>query len=734
MYKFLFCLCILPLSLLAEGNEGLWHLGTNPNIKLTELSNKDYNSLFYFGFTKDSHFYLINLEESSSRYFHFENGMISELDCELYQEGKKVSEIKTGLVRKKLPEVSFTGGFVFPAKEKGTYLIRIRSEDTHRINFRIRDEFSLHKFTKSISLWQGFYFGLCILVCLLSATQYIILRERVYLLLTFATISILFTNVLRSGLFYEYGFSNCEWFYRYVPGLVSLSPFGLVLFLREFLHSKKNYPNADKYIVFYAYSLLVSIFIVFIDLQLYFRFIYANSLIFSTTNFSFAIYCMIKRKENANVLFYAFLVRQISTTLLISANLGYLPSFPFLSSANEIGAAVQMTIFTIAISKFQIQNRIKKEQTVTKENEELETMVLERTKEIQTQKEKLEKALLQISHTENQLVFSEKMSELGKLVAGVAHEINNPLSAIKASIETLIESKDNEIKNLGSKENIYSSLNPTEVKTLRKMLTYQSDFGLVASYTERKDKKASLKKSCKDNDLEFEDAIFERFLDVGITKLYDEEMELLKADKEKLTNLILEEKNFKLHLSIIQIAVDRSSKIILALKNFSRVTKAEERRIFTLLENIETVITIYQYKMRGKVSLRKTFITDATILGWPEDLIRVWTNLILNGLEAMNQKGNLMITTEKKGNLVEVKVIDNGPGIPLEIQNKIFDPFFTTKNHGDGTGMGLGITKSIIEKHKGNIYIESEPGRTCFSIQLPVIEFIDPNEPFVEET
>lgn len=180
------------------------------------------------------------------------------------------------------------------------------------------------------------------------------------------------------------------------------------------------------------------------------------------------------------------------------------------------------------------------------------------------------------------------------------------------------------------------------------MFTYQSDFGLVASYTERKDKKASLKKTCKDNGLDIDEGMLERFLDVGITKLFDEEIALLKSGQEKLSNLIFEEKNFKLHLSIIQIAVDRSSKIILALKNFSRITKAEERRIFTLLENIETVLTIYQYRMRGKVSLKKTFLTDATILGWPEDLIRVWTNLILNGLEAMNQKGNLMITTRKK--------------------------------------------------------------------------------------
>ncbi|MCW7480776.1 sensor histidine kinase [Leptospira kanakyensis] len=734
MYRILFCLLLLPLALRAEGSLGLWHLGTNANTKLSDLSPKDYNNHFYFGFTENYHYYQIQLEENASRYFHFENGMISELDLTLFQNNKSVSQIQTGLLRIKHPDVLFTGGFVLPAKEKGTYLFKIHSDDAHRINFTIRNEFSLLQYTKSLSLWQGFHLGLCILVCLLSATQFVLLRERVYLLLTFATLSILFTNTLRSGLLYEYGASNYEWFYRYVPGLISLTPFGLVIFLREFLHTKEKYPNADKYFIVYAVFLLVSILIVFIDLQIYFRFIYSNSLILTTVTFGYAVYSLITKKENANVLFYAFFVRQISTGLLILTNLGLLPSYPFLSSANEIGAALQMTIFTIAISKFQIQTRIKKEESVTKENAELETMVLERTKEIQTQKEELEKALLQISHTESKLVFSEKMSELGKLIAGVAHEINNPLSAIKASIETLIESKENEIKNLGSKENIYSSLTASEIKTMKQIMSFQSDFGLVASYTERKDKKADLKKIFKDNELEFEEAVLERFLDVGITNLYEDEIKLLKKGQEKLSNLILEEKNFRLHLSIIQIAVDRSSKTILALKNFSRVTKAEERRIFTLLENIETVITIYQYRMRGKVSLKKTFITDATILGWPEDLIRVWTNLILNGLEAMNQKGNLMITTEQKGNKVEVKVIDNGPGIPLEIQNKIFDPFFTTKDHGEGTGMGLGITKSIIEKHKGNIQIESEPGRTCFSVLLPVIEFIDPNEPFVEET
>lgn len=725
MYKIVFAILLFPFLLFAEGETYLQHLGTSPNV--SKQKNFESQSIYYFGFTKESHYYQITVPEDPERYFHFENGMFSELDFVLSQNGTLVKAYPAGLLRKKNPIVSYTGGFLIPAKEKGTYLFRIQSDDTHRINFHIRKESELFQYTKALSLWQGLYLGLCILLAIFTAIQYALLREKISLYLTIAILTVLFTNLLRSGLFYEYGFSNLTWFFRYMPGLLALSPIGFVLFLREFLKIKKHYPNFDKYLITYIYILLISILIVFIDLQLFFRFIYTNSLMLSTTSFGYSIYSLFKKEEHSKVLFFAFLVRQISTLLLIFTNTGYLPSFPFLSSANEIGAAIQMTIFTIVVSKFQMQTRILKEQTVTKVNEELEFMVLERTKELQLQKEKLENAILQLSQTENQLALSEKMTELGKLVAGVAHEINNPLSAIKASIETLMESKQNETIQLGSKENIYGSLDANQIKTLTRMFQHQSDFGLVASYTERKEKKAELKKILKDNGLDYEEATLEKFLDIGITKLEENEILLLQKGKEKLTDLILDEKNFRLHLSIIQIAVDRSSKIILALKNFSRVTHSEQRKIFTLLENIETVITIYQYRMRSKVSLKKTFLTDATILGWPEDLMRVWTNLILNAIEAMKQKGNLIISTEKNGKYVEVKVIDNGPGIPIEIQKRIFEPFFTTKQQGEGTGMGLGITKSIIEKHFGKISVESEPGRTCFSILLPAIELIDPH-------
>lgn len=524
-------LFLFPFLLYAEGEPFLEHLGTNPN--LSKHQKMERQALYYFGFTKESHYYQITLPEDKERYFHFENGMFSEFDFALLEDGVLLKNDSAGLLRKKNPVVSYTGGFLIPAKEKGTYQFRIRSDDTHRINFRIRKESELFQYTKTLSLWQGLYLGLCLLLALFTAIQYVLLREKISLYLTIAIVTVLFTNLLRSGLFYEFEFSNLTWFFRYVPGLLALSSIGLVLFLREFLHTKKLYSNFDKYLILYIYFLFLSMFIVFIDLQLFFRFIYTNSLMLSTFTFGYSIYSLFKKEEHAKVLFFAFLVRQISTLLLIFTNTGFLPSFPFLSSANEIGAAIQMTIFTIVVSKFQIQTRILKEQTVTKVNEELEFMVLERTKELQLQKEKLENAILQLSQTENQLALSEKMTELGKLVAGVAHEINNPLSAIKASIETLMESKQNETLQLGSKENVYSSLDLNQIQTLTRMFQHQSDFGLVASYTERKEKKAELKKILKDNDLDYDEATLEKFLDVGITKLEENQILLLQKRKRK---------------------------------------------------------------------------------------------------------------------------------------------------------------------------------------------------------
>ena len=108
------------------------------------------------------------------------------------------------------------------------------------------------------------------------------------------------------------------------------------------------------------------------------------------------------------------------------------------------------------------------------------------------------------------------------------------------------------------------------------------------------------------------------------------------------------------------------------------------------------------------------------ILCYPDELNQVWTNLIHNALQAMDFKGCLEIGASLNENWVVIQFSDNGPGIPEEIKNRIFDPFFTTKPMGEGSGLGLDISKKIIEKHQGYFTVESEPGKTMFSVSIPI--------------
>ncbi|MDF3820991.1 ATP-binding protein [Leptospira sp. 96542] len=723
VYRFFLVTALLSTKLLFA--EGLVYLGAEN--KPLPLPNTTPSDQFYFGFSNETHIYEYQSQTNSSKYLLFENALYSELDVYFRKNINGNFELleSAGMYRPTNPNLPYIGGFVFQTTKEGIYRFKIRTDDAHRIKFRIYSNEEFIDYCRILSIWQGLYIGLCIFVFLIAITQWWFIREKIYLYLSFATLVILYVNLIRSGILHQYYLGDFPSLFKYLPSLISFSPFSLMLFIREFIGSRNKFPILDRWIVGYLIFLFFSAFFIIFGFQLYFKFIYTNTLLFSIFTLCLTIYFLTEKTEYGKVLFYAVITRQIGTAIYICMNLGTLPHNPITGSANEIGAALQMLIFTAAISKFQIQQRIQKEKIVTKENLELGALVSEKDNEVYRKKEELEKALRQIRETEHQLIHSEKLSELGRLIAGVAHELNNPLSAIKASIETLIDSKDKEIQKLNEKEAVLTKLNEEEKNTLKHILSTRSEFGIVASYTERKEKRNILKQLLVQNNLDYDSDIIEKFLDVGVTTLSPSEINLLRTNKDSLRNFLLDEKNNYLHLSIVQIAADRASLIINALKNFSRTPKNEDKRKFSILENIETVLLIYQYRMRGKVSIKKTFLTDANIFGWPEDMMRVWTNVILNALYAMNEKGNIMIFVEKKDYYVSVRIIDNGPGIPLEIQKKIFEPFFTTKNANEGSGMGLEITKTIIERHHGKIVLESEPGHTCFQFLIPVDCFVE---------
>ena len=137
-----------------------------------------------------------------------------------------------------------------------------------------------------------------------------------------------------------------------------------------------------------------------------------------------------------------------------------------------------------------------------------------------------------------------------------------------------------------------------------------------------------------------------------------------------------------------------------------------------LHEGIENTLVILDYVLRSITVVRK-YGKLPPVPVYVDELNQVWTNLIHNAVQALQGKGRIVIETGCEEQGVWVRVIDDGPGVPPEILPRIFEPFFTTKPKGEGSGLGLGIVKQILDRHDGRVTCQSEPGRTCFEVWLP---------------
>ena len=173
-------------------------------------------------------------------------------------------------------------------------------------------------------------------------------------------------------------------------------------------------------------------------------------------------------------------------------------------------------------------------------------------------------------------------------------------------------------------------------------------------------------------------------------------------------------------INTINIATNRASKVVVALKTYAHHDKSTKKTIANLTDGIETVLTLYQSQLRQGVEVLKKYHSLSPILCYADELNQVWTNLIDNALQAMNHQGILTIEVMTLDQQAKISISDNGQGITPENQAKIFVPFFTTKPIGEGSGLGLDIVKKIIDKHNGKITVESQPGQTTFSVFLPI--------------
>ncbi|MBN1447804.1 MAG: HAMP domain-containing protein [Bacteroidetes bacterium] len=403
------------------------------------------------------------------------------------------------------------------------------------------------------------------------------------------------------------------------------------------------------------------------------------------------------------------IVRPLSLLRLAAIKVGHgdLDTAVYRTSHDEIGDLA--TEFSKMITNVRLA-----QVSVQETNAELQT----KNRLLEAERRQLARTLEHLKTTQAQLVQSEKMAALGQLIAGIAHEINTPLGAIRASISNIEHALEHTLRELPS---LLPRLTPTIQEQFFAMVEASLDQDVSLSPRDERQKRRELRVQLAELELLHADEIADALADMSLFDDWQPFSELLRHQDVReillaATRLALQQRNSR----NIETAVERASKIVFALKSFSHRDQSGEMVRADLAEGIDTVITLYHNQLKHGIEVVRDFAPLPRVFCYPDELNQVWTNLIHNAIHAMHNQGVLEISLHRDGDNVEARITDSGQGIPEEIRERIFEPFFTTKEAGQGTGLGLDIVRRIIEKHEGSIDVRSRPGRTTFIIRIPL--------------
>lgn len=401
--------------------------------------------------------------------------------------------------------------------------------------------------------------------------------------------------------------------------------------------------------------------------------------------YAIAVGCVLARKGYRVALFFlfAYCVFLISIIIFILSNFNYIAYNNFTSNALEIGSAIQITLLSFAladkISHYRgEQNKarrealsvsIENERLITEQNSILEKQVQSRTTQLLKANDDLTNALEKLKSTQTQLVQFEKMASFGQITAGVAHEINNPINFVASNVKPL-ELDINDIYEVLEK---YGAI---DIKS-----DIANQLQEIESYKAR--------------------------IDIGYIK---NEINIL--------------------LTGIKEGAQRTAEIVNNLKNFSRIDQ-QSMKYFDINGGIESTLILVRNTFPKSMSLIKNLGKLPPVECVPGKINQVFMNLIANAIHALKAKeygssesASLTITTWYENSKVKISIKDNGIGMNEDVKTKIFDPFFTTKEVGEGTGLGMSIVKGIIDNHKAEIAVYTQPDiGTEFIISLLVKSF-----------